>query len=305
MPRFGLFVPESPELHVNALSAIAKGLDACGASFRVYQLNDGYRSCDLAVTFGVAKAITARGRAVGEILAAHQARHGAGMNLVMERGFIHRKHYYMLGWGGLNGRADFRNSNSPPDRWLDLDVNLQPWRPHGNHVLVCGQVPWDASVQHTNHAAWCQQTVQTLLETSQRPVRFRPHPLQKDAVDMNGLPVEISQASTLQEDLEDAWAVITFNSNAGVEATLGGVPAFAADRGAMGYSILNKDLSQIEDPCMPDRQQWLYDLAYTQWTLDEIAQGKAIQHLWYDQRNLLDRVTVSVRRWTDGLRRTG
>lgn len=109
--------------------------------------------------------------------------------------------------------------------------------------------------------------------------------MQPTAIDLEGCPVTISQNPALADDLTGAWAVVAFNSNAGVEATLAGIPAFAADPGAMGYSILNHDLSTIESPAMPDRTGWLYDLAYTQWTLDEIAAGMAIEHLWNKRRS--------------------
>jgi len=35
----------------------------------------------------------------------------------------------------------------------------------------------------------------------------------------------------------------------------------------------NTDLTQIENPLRPDRQQWAWDLAHTEWCVDEIAKG--------------------------------
>lgn len=290
MTCFGIFIPSSPAMHVEALEAFAEGLASRGIKYRKLRLEDGYRKCDIAVTFGVGKEITERGRRVGSVLEAHRLRKGTGKNIVVERGFIERHRYFMVGWSGLNGRADYRNRNSPSDRWQALKTAVAPWRTDGEHVLLCGQVPWDASVQHTDHVTWCRETAQAILDITNRPVRFRPHPAQPAAVDMADLEVELSNANSLQDDMKNAWAVVTFNSNAGVEATLAGVPAFVADSGAMGYSILNRSLEALCEPAMPERTQWLHDLAYTQWTLNELSRGIPQEHLWYHDRTWTDKL---------------
>lgn len=268
-------------MHINALHSMLSGMRACDFSCEAYPLMEGYRPCDVTVTFGVHKRRTPRGRAVGAVLDAHQKYMGHdARSLIVERGFIHRDRYYMVGWGGLNGRADYCNHASPIDRWSALNVTIHPWRTTGEHIVLCGQVPWDASVQHVDHVRWCKQTARRLRRLTRRSIVFRPHPMARDAVKIGHRVAQLSTADTLQEEMRSAWAVVTFNSNAGVEATLAGVPAFVADRGAMGYSILNKNLDDIEYPYMPDREQWSYNLAYAQWTLPEIAEGLAIRHLY-------------------------
>src|SRR5690606_13172279 len=122
MTLFGLFVPqqETP-LHSEALHAFATGLEKANLPHTIFPLEDGYRPCEIAVTFGVYKKRTPRGRIVGEIIATHNCLAPQGRHLVIERGFVHRDRYFMVGWGGLNGRADFCNAGSPPDRWEQLN----------------------------------------------------------------------------------------------------------------------------------------------------------------------------------------
>jgi hypothetical protein len=290
---FGIFMPANEPLHERALIAFAEGLARRGVTARIYDLNGGYQPCDVAVTFGIGKRRTPRGRNVGKILARHEKHKGPGCHLVIERGFIHRDRYFMIGWGGLNGRADYCNAHSPPNRWTNLDVKVAPWRTQGEHIVLCGQIPWDSAVEHSDHVQWCRQTAAELLRLTRRPVVFRPHPLQPEAVSMEGLDVAISTKPTLQDDLANAWAAVTYNSNAGVEASLAGVPAFAFDPGAMGYSILNKDLQAIENPAQPDRRQWLHDLAYTQWTCEEMSQGLPLVHLWEKRLPALKRLWLA------------
>src|SRR5437899_521382 len=229
-----------------------------------------YEPSDIAVVFGVYKSKVPISYPRGLIIAEQRARKLDVV--VLETGYINRGdedfNHYAAGFNGLNGRADFRNAYSPNDRAVLLPVVLWPWRVSGEHVLLCGQVPWDASVDHINFNQWLEVTRKTLKDSTDRPVRFRPHP-QIAKPDMS-----------LEEDLEDCWAVVTFNSNTAVEAAIRGVPVFAEDAGSMAYPISSKDVSKIDSPDMPERAQWLNDLAYTQWTPQEFREGEAWRHLF-------------------------
>ncbi len=286
---FGIFIPQNEPLHVECLLAFSRGLERRRIPYAIFPLENGYQPCDIAVTFGVRKKRTERGRCVGAIIEQHENESNTNQHIVVERGFIHRDRYFMVGWGGLNGRADFRNANSPHDRFRKLRVKVLPWRIAGEHIVLCGQIPWDAAVQDSDHVQWCRETAVQLAQMTSRRIVFRPHPLQPHAIDMTSFSVVVSEKASLAEDLENAWAVVTFNSNAGVEATLAGIPAFVSDRGAMGFSLLNRSLNTIETPFLPERRQWLSDLAYSQWTLDEIASGRTIYHLFEREYAFLSR----------------
>jgi len=87
--------------------------------------------------------------------------------------------------------------------------------------------------------------------------------------------------TSLDNDLKNAYSVVTFNSNSAVEAIIKGVRVFAADNGSMAWNVAKKNLSDLEDPIfIPDRRPWLNDLCYAQWTPAEIAEGKAWRHLF-------------------------
>jgi hypothetical protein len=238
---------------------------------------DDYQPSEVAVVMGVFKKAVPVSFPRGHVIA-EQKRRGLKV-LVLESGYIFRgdgeNNYYALGWGGINGRADFRNQNSPEDRALKLGVKPRPWKT-GSKILLCGQVPWDASVDFTDHIAWLNETANVLKMLSQRKVVFRPHPLAK----LNPIPgCEYSFGRPIGDDLEDCHAVVTFNSNSGVNAVLEGIPVFAFDMGSMVYSIANKTLSQIVNPLLQDRTQWLNDIAYAQWTPEEMRSGEAWEHI--------------------------
>ena len=260
-------------VHNRVIEAFAEGAGALLLPF------DRYRPGDVAIVFGVRKERVPVSWPRGEII--HRQREAGGRVLILETGYLRRGDgpgdHYAAGWNDLNGRADFRNLASPADRWEKLAMELKPWREKGEHVLVCGQVPWDASVQHHDHIGWCQSIMAKLMRLTKRPIVFRPHPKVPN-VNYGVLGTRVSR-ETLADDLRDCHAVVTFNSNAAVEAAIAGVPVFAFDAGSMALPIANQDLGLIEEPVMPDRGQWLSDLAYCQWSLDEFRRGLAWQHL--------------------------
>lgn len=251
--------------------------DGCPAQKKLLTLKE-YEPSDIAVIFGVYKSKVPASWLRGAVFQRQRAK-----NLdviVLETGYVNRgdgeHHHYAAGFNGLNGRADFRNQNMPDDRVRKLGVELKPWR-EGGSVVVCGQVPWDASVEGTDHYQWCQATVEKLRDYTDRKIKFRPHPLAATA--MKPLWGCETSLVPLAEDLKSAHCVVTFNSNSAVEALIAGVPAFAADRGSMAWDVANKSLLQVDVPNKPDRTQWLNDLTYAQWTPEEMRSGEAWAHL--------------------------
>ena len=249
----------------------------CELKDKVITTLDDYEPSDVAVVFGVYKSKVPASFRRGEVI--RQQRQKNLDVLVLETGYINRgdgpNHHYAAGWNGLNGRADFKNKNSPPDRFQKLCVEVKPWRTNGEHVVLCAQVPWDASVDHSDHIEWIRYAVRKIQGNTDREVRFRPHPLAK----LPPIPGCDYSTEPLESDLQNAWAVVTFNSNSAVESLIHGVPAFAFDEGSMAWGIANKGWGMLESPKTPNRSQWLNDLAYCQWTLDEMREGIAWRHL--------------------------
>lgn len=263
----GVFIPDGDKLHASVLNSFYAGLLASGVdAFR--EPVDRYRPCDVAVVFGVRKKAVALSRHRGTIIDLHKKLDKPVV--VIDSGYVKRDQYFMVGLNGLNGRADFKNTACPSDRWESLGVELRPWREDGGHVLVCGQIPWDASVQDSNHQAWINETINRLKAVTTKEVKFRPHP--------KFAPVPLPP---LADELAGAHAVVTYSSNSAVDAALAGIPVFAADQGSMAWPIANKSFAWIDAPVKPRREQWAYNLAYTQWTREEMQEGKPWRHLFH------------------------
>lgn len=261
-----VYLSGNPE-HDLVLKAFA---DGCGGKLKMVE---EYQPSDVAVVFGVFKKMVPLSIHRGKVIA-KQKEHGL-KTVILETGYINRGstefHHYAAGFDGLNGRADFRNKGMPPDRRL---VDLKPYK-QGEKIVVCAQVPWDASVDFTDHEEWLDRAIRAIQLTTDRPIVFRPHPKCQLP------PIEGTEYSTkpFAEDLKNAWATVSFNSNCGVESVLAGVPTFAFDIGSMAWDVATRALSKIEEPELFNREKWLNDISYAQWSVKELREGKAWQHL--------------------------
>jgi hypothetical protein len=158
------------------------------------------------------------------------------------------------------------SGTAKPDRWRRLGLEIKPWRTAGTHVLVCppdaiyGQL-WGLDVER-----WLGSTMAMLKTATDRPIEVR----HRD---------RLRKAKPFREALRDSWAVVTHQSNAAVEAMLGGVPVIctgACAAAGMGRS----DPAMIEDPLLPDdRERWAAVLAANQWTVAEMADGTGWREL--------------------------
>lgn len=262
------FAPGYNPDHVKLLSSFA---DGCGGTVLPV---DKYVDCDVAVIFGTVKNSFAKTKTKGEIM----RQHGRPV-LMIERGYVRREEYWSAGWstGGINGHVDFCNADSPPDRWDMLGVNLAPIREDDNskYVLVCGQVPWDTAVQHTDHYQWVRDTISFYRDELERDVRFRGHPY---AIERGADYGFASSTRSLSEDMAGAGRVVTFNSNTGVDAVIAGVSTECDDEGSMVAGLC------FGVPLMPyqdeERRRWANKIAYAQWTESEFRDGVAQNHLF-------------------------
>lgn len=221
------------------------------------------KPCDLAVCWGVNR---------------QRAFQSGQRTLVLERGYVGDRFnvWTAAGFDGLNGRADFCNAGKGPERWQRYHAGvLRPWRaPEGDYVLLLGQVATDAAVRRTRITEWYERTARALRERGHKVV-FRPHPLAPPTGHIPGV-AEVQQG-TLAEALQGARWVVSFNSNASLLAVLAGVPTVTCDEGAMAWAVTGHD--PLEPPPRPDRTQWANELAWTQWTQDELRSGAAWEHL--------------------------
>ena len=218
------------------------------------------------------------------------------------------KHYFRCGlWSPMND-GNFLNQNSPGDRWAQIEKFLEtksrPWREKGEHILLCTQPidNWSMSRTKTDPYVWVDEVIEKLKPHTNRKIKLRPHPNHaiKCANDMAKKHPQIEVTSvtkgggptadyrfTFLEELQNCWAVVTHNSTAAVDAATYGIPVFLTSDLCLAWDVGNADFSKIESPTTPDRTQWLNDLAYANWTIDEVKSGMVWKRFRPDVEQML------------------
>jgi hypothetical protein len=183
--------------------------------------------------------------------------------------------------------GNYFTDNIDTSRWSkikqDLGFDLQSWRNTGNHILVCLQRNGGWSMGDVDVMDWCNKTVKKIKQHTDRPIVLRTHPGDQKRANiyikkLKDLSVSVSENSNIQEDLQSAWACVTYNSSPGVASAIEGIPVFVTDsspENSQAYDVCNTDLSQIESPLLPERQQWIEKISMCHFNFDDLKKGVA------------------------------
>lgn len=187
--------------------------------------------------------------------------------------------YHKVVVNGRHPTAYFQSTRHPFDRAERLNLTIQPWRRGGEHIMVAGMSAKCAEVEGFRPSEWESLTIEALRKRTDRQIIYRPKPSWAEASRLQGAKFE-PEHDALPRLLENCHCVVTHHSNVAIDGILAGVPAFTT-AGAAGALALS-DLDMIESPIRPEgREQFIADLAYTQWTTAEMRTG----HVWWHLKN--------------------
>ncbi len=168
----------------------------------------------------------------------------------------------------------FQRVPRPDDRAKAHGLSPSPRR-IGDCLLFAG-----ASQKHCDFhglgdcTGYARRVIAEIKAYTNRPVIYRPKPSWRDAVPIDG--TEFSRPPILLADeLKRCFVLVTYSSNAAVDAVLAGVPAIVLGPG-IARPVASRSVADVYDPYWPPdkvRHQWLADLAYCQWTTEEMASG--------------------------------
>jgi len=190
-------------------------------------------------------------------------------------------------------------------RWLKIERNMPMLerRPNG-HVLICSS----SEKYHEFHRLgapndWAIGLVSKIKKLCGNQIIYRPKPSstqnQFGIVDTDD-PAELraalehynavlirnksvagaafsNGASKIGDALRGCHVVVTHGSAASMDAIMHGVPVIALG-GAVARPIAETELDKIEKPFMPTEAQrlmWCWNMAYCQWTAEELRSGEA------------------------------
>jgi len=152
----------------------------------------------------------------------------------------------------------------PDDRWNKLlpgnkvdtrPIEVKPWSKGGKHIVLAEAPPGYAGLHGVE--GWTEETIARLRELTDRPIVRR----RKDELDR-----------PLSRDIKDAHCLVAHGSITAVESVVLGCPVFVTTESAAAL-VGQTDISLIESPIYPERQQWLNSLAYSQFNEAELVDG--------------------------------
>ena len=207
--------------------------------------------------------------------------------------------YYRVGLNGfLQGEGTFiKNIDYPNDRLNELGIKFNNWQSRGENIIIPLQLPGDASLRHQDINDWCMFAIENIRMHSDRPIDLRIHPAlgEKSWEAVTGLYRKILQSTfenvnfvngqtvSLQEHFDNAYCVVSYTSGTSIDAMVAGIPVIPWDEGNFAYPICDAHVENIENviekmPSEEVTQQYLQNLAYHQWTIDEMKSGIVWQH---------------------------
>jgi hypothetical protein len=187
----------------------------------------------------------------------------------------------------------------PSDRLSQLGINYEGWkRNQGDKIVVALQLAGDASMRNNDVNQWCIDTVNTLREYTDRPIEIRTHPGAGDKAWEKGDYNKIMQYFMFtgvknisfingrtvpwEDQIKNAYCVVAYTSGLTIDAVVNGIPVIACDEGNFAWNIGERKLRNIENLQLAndsDVHQWLRNLAYCQWTPEEMESGECWEHL--------------------------
>jgi hypothetical protein len=181
----------------------------------------------------------------------------AGCNYYhMDNGYFGRNKYYRI-TKNANQVTDLGEGSQERYKAIaeKFGIKLRPWQKGGHIVLAL-------STEHLYRFfgldinEYTQSVLKELRQHTDRKIVVRP----KDA----NRPIE--------NDLKNAWALVTHTSASALDALQWGVPVFTTGECSARPCAL-QDLSKIESPIYPDREPLFRSLASRMFTVEELGKG--------------------------------
>lgn len=286
---------------VNALTYFAEGATKCGDNART-TTSQTYEECDVGAIIGNAFDANPRKTrlthyAVRKMVMDTQTQLGKYWLSIDSNVFIYKNRdnphkYLRYSFNGVfPATGIYCNDNPGEDNWnnikRDYNMDLKPWRTQGNHILITLQRPMGWSMRGMDLMTWLDRTLKQIKKYSDRSIVIRWHPgdwknfpQYKPMLDKFGVTVS-PQDRHILEDLKNCWALVCHNSTPSAVAPIEGIPAFITDdpNYSQGGDIANINFSMLENPNLPDREQWIRKLAQCHWSFEDVRSGRCWAHM--------------------------
>jgi hypothetical protein len=273
--QFGLFNNFGAKNSVPVFEAFEQGLKKLGLAKSRHDM-----SADVAVIWSVIWADRMRDN---HAVWSHFRSQGRPV-VVLEVGLLKRDRTWKVGVNGT-GLTAYSYNDLDTNRANRLGLGLSKWSKSGSDIVIAAQrTDSEQWAGLPSSEQWLSDTVTQLRLHTDRNIVVRPHPRQIVTVpkgctlDNPQRLVHTYDGYNFQDTMSRAWAVVNWNSGPGSQSVIAGIPAFVGPD-SLAAPVGNLDWSTIESPAKIDRDQWLIDIAHTEWTVAEIATGEPLARL--------------------------
>ena len=261
-----------------------------------YVYAESYEPCDVAVMFGSWKPREKGTHNTRNQIAALSKRFLCIETALLGRRTDQENSHFRIGVNGyLNLDAEWPEFDAERGntRLSRLGVSWPGWQNNANgHVVVCLQLPGDASLRGADINDWAFRTIQQIRDRTDRPITVRCHPLVSNRafeshmelvakVTLEQIPnVTFSDGAerAWKQDIEGAWCTVTYTSGLAIDSVLAGIPTIACDPGNFAWSISSNDPRAVCDIKHENEHlvlAWLQQLALYKWNQDEMRSSEA------------------------------
>lgn len=154
------------------------------------------------------------------------------------------------------------------------EITLKEWQRKGDEILVIPPSIFVAKWYGISSVeTWIENTVAKIKEHTDRPINVR----YKFKNKQYGIRID----KPLIEDINNAYAMISYQSMCACEAVVNGLPSFCdLENPASPVSLSLNDLDKLEKPILDfKRDEWLWSLLGNQFTFDEMKSGFAYKYI--------------------------
>lgn len=185
-------------------------------------------------------------------------------------GYWNRDSYYRFSVNGWSPESYVR-SVLGSERFESLGLEIAPWNELGDRVIVAGSSRKAAREHGFEYMQWETKACNELSAMGLN-VWYRPKPNDLEKRPIAGISYD---ESNIKEAFLSAKALVTHHSNTAIDALLAGVPVHCETGAAAAFSV---PLDLLETR-LEGREQFLHDVAWLQWSLEEMRSGEAWAHL--------------------------
>lgn len=171
----------------------------------------------------------------------------------------------------------FQRVKRDHDRFAKLGIEIKNRRPlNDGHVLFCGSSQKYHDFNSLGSATeYAEKVLFKLRKATVRQLVYRPKPSWTEARPLAGALFS-NGSQDIMDTLRGCHCLVTHGSSVSMLALMHGVPIMVFGD-CITTTMAEDDVTRIDDPFWPDKKrvQWAYDMAYCQWTTEEMRSGEA------------------------------